>query len=170
MDKSPSEVLCIDSLSEKETYTAEEKKFIMDRLNEQRLIEQAEAEKSFSDEKKTYTEEEKQKILDDLNEKRLSVQKREEIKKKRTYKKEIYKFGAKEYYKFTNMKRDYFIEIEDCKKITRRPRIVPLYYRSIDVLQKKDVLMKTEVYSEKFFISFDAIRVYFKGFDLENER
>ena len=68
------------------------------------------------------------------------------------------------------MKREYFIEIKDCEKITRRPRILSLYYRSIDILHKKDVLIKTEVYSEKFFISHDPIRVYYRAFSLENKR
>ena len=159
----------LENIAKKETYTVEEKKLIMDRLNQQRLIDQK-IEENFLDKQRSHTEEEKRKILNDLNERRLSDQRVEEIKKNRTHNKEIYKFGSKEFYKFTNMKRDYFIEIEDCKKITRRPRIVPLYYRSIDVLHKKDVLIKAEVYSEKFFISHDPIRVYFRAFSLEKKR
>lgn len=169
MDKNSTETLDIETISQKETYTDEEKKFIMDRLNERRLIDQS-IQESFSDQKRVYTEEEKKKILNDLNEKRLSDQRIEEIKKKRTENKEIYKFGSKEYYKFTNMKREYYIEVKECEKITRRPKIHPIYYRAIDVLQKKDVLIKTEVYSEKFFISLNPIRVYFKAFALEDKR
>ena len=158
-----------ESIARKETYSDEEKKFIMDRLNEQRLIDQS-IQESLSGQKRVYTEEEKKKILNDLNEKRLSDQRIEEIKKKRVENKEIYKYGSKEYYKFTNMKREYFIEIKECEKISRRPRIHPIYYRAIDVLQKKDVLIKTEVYSDKFFISLDPIRVYFKAYPLEDKR
>jgi hypothetical protein len=168
MNNNPNETIDIESFSKKETYTDAEKKLIMDRLNEQRLIDQRAAE-SLAGKNETYTEEEKKKILFDLNEKRLSVQEEEEIKKRRTYKKEIYKFGSKSFYKFTNMKREYYIDIEDCKKISRRPRIISLHYRTLDVLHKKDVLIKTEIYSEKFFISFDAIRVYFKAYELEKK-
>jgi hypothetical protein len=168
MDQDSSEKLDIDNLSKKETYTAEEKKMIMDWLNEQRLIQQKE-EESLSGKKQSYTEE-KRKILNDLNERRLSDQRIEEIKKNRTQNKEIYKIGSKEFYKFINMKREYFIEIKDCEKISRRPRILSLYYRSIDILHKKDVLIKAEIYSEKFFISMDPIRVYYKGYSLEDKR
>ena len=169
MDKHSDEILDLETISRKETFTEEEKKLIMTRLNEQRLQQQREAEAS-SDPKKVYTEEEKKKILNDLNQRRLSDQRIEEIKKKRTQNKAIYKFGTKEYYKFMNMKREYYLEINDSKKITGRPRILPIYYRSIDMLQKKDVLIKSEIYSEKFFISLDPIRVYFKAYTLEDER
>ena len=159
----------LENIGRKDTYTDEEKKLIMDRLNEQRRIDQK-IEENLSGKKRSYTEDEKKKILNDLNENRLSDQRIEEIKKNRTHNKEIYKIGSKEFYKLTNMKRDYFIEIHDCEKITRRPRILSLYYRSIDILHKKDVLIKSEVYSEKFFISHDPIRVYFKGHALEDKR
>lgn len=169
MDAYSGETLDIESISGKETYTEEEKKLIMARLNEQRLQQQR-AQESLSVPKSAYTEEEKKKILNSLNEKRLSDQRIEEIKKKRTFKKEIYKFGTKEYYKLLNMKREYYLDIKDCQKIRRTPKIMPIYYRSLDVLQKKDVLIKTEIYSEKFFISLDPIRVYFKAHALEDAR
>ena len=168
MDKGSAEILDLETISKKETFTEEEKKLIMARLNEERLLKQRE--EAHSDEKKVYTEEEKKKILNTINQNRLSEQRIEEIKKKRTHHKAIYKFGTKEYYKLTNMKREYYLEINDCKKITRSPKIVPIYYRTLDVLQKKDVLIKIEVYSEKFFISPDPIRVYFKAYALEDER
>ena len=40
MDKDPSETLDVESISKKETYSTEEKKLIMDRLNEERLVQQ----------------------------------------------------------------------------------------------------------------------------------
>ena len=152
-------------IAQKETFSAEEKQFILDRLNKERLESQAEEAKA-----NEFSKENKTKILTNLNEKRLSVQKREEIKKKRTYKKKIYKFGSKMYYKFMHMEREYYIEIEDCDKITSRPAIITLYYRTFYELQKKDVLLKTEIYSDKFFISYNAIRVYFKSYSLEDDR
>ena len=169
MDKHPTGTLELERFSKKETYTAEEKKFIMDRLNEQRLIHQR-AEEEASGKKRFYTEEEKKKILQKLNERRLTAQKREEIQKRRTHKKEIYTFGGKKCYKFTNMERDYFIEISDLKKLSSRPTMITLYYRAIDELKKKDILMKTEIYSDKFFISHNPIRVYYKQYALEDEK
>jgi len=169
MDKNPIKKLDIESFSKKETYTAEEKKIIMDRLNKERLIHQK-VEEGLAGKKKSYSKDEKKNILTTLNEKRLSTQKREEIKKSRTYKKQIYKFEAKEFYKFVNMEREYYIKIADCKKISSRPTIATLYYRTFESLQKKDVLLKAEVYSEKFFISHDVMRVYYKGYSLEDEK
>ena len=169
MDKNPSEILDLSSFSKKETYSDEEKKLIMDRLNEERLARQS-AEEALLSKKKIYSEEEKKKILDKLNEKRLSAQKREEIQKKRIHNKKIYKFGNKEFYKFMNMEREYYIETKDCEKISSRAAIFTLYYRALTELKKKDVLIKTEVYSKDFFISYDLTRVYFKGYSLEDER
>jgi len=120
--------------------------------------------------KKTYTDEEKTFIMDSLNEERLSIRKRQEIDEIRINKKQIYKFEGKTFYKFTNMKRDFFILITDCKKFSSRPSIFTLYYRSLDALQKQDMLIKTEIYSDKIFISYDVIRVYFKGYTLEDAR
>ena len=171
MDSHSSEITDIKSFSKKETYTAEEKKFIMDRLNEERLIHQR-AEEELKGKKRSFTEEEKKKILDKLNEKRLSTQKREEIKKKRLHNKKSYKLGNKEFYKFKNMEREYYIEIADCDKITTRASIVTLYYKSVSEyeVKKKDVLIKTEIYSDKFFVSHNLTRVYFKGYSLEDEK
>ena len=153
----------------KETYTADEKKMIMDRLDKERRIHN-QAVKGLDGKKGVYDDCEKSKILDQLNEARLSQQKRVEIEKKRTDYKKVYKFGSQEYYKFKNMEREYYIKIEDCHKVYCRPNIITLYYRTFDEFQKKDVLLKTEVYSDKFFISYNAIRVYFKSYSLEDER
>jgi len=169
MDEYPTEKLDMESFSRKETYTAEEKKFIMDRLNAERLIHQR-AQEEVAGKKKFYTAEEKKKILEKLNEKRLTRQKREEIEKRRSGNKEIYRFNGKEYNKFTDMERDYFILTSDIKRLSSRPSIITLYYRSIYELLRKDVLIKTEVYSDKFFISYDPIRVYYKQYTLENEK
>ena len=157
------------SISKKDTYTAEEKKYIMDRLDEERRIHQK-AEEDLNTKTKNYTEDEKQIVLRKLNEKRLTTQKRDEIKKSRTYKKQTYKFGSKEFYKFKQMEREYYIEIAEVEKLSSRAAIIPLYYRTFEELNKKEVLIKTEIYSEKIFISYNPIRVYFKGYSLEDER
>ena len=69
-----------------------------------------------------------------------------------------------------NMEREYFIEVSDCKKFSSRPAIFTLYYRSLTELKKKDVLLKTEIYSKEILISYNIHRVYFKGYSLEDER
>lgn len=158
-----------EAYRQKETYTDEEKKIIMERLDTERRINE-QAKKGLDGKKAFFTKSEKEAILQKLNEQRLSKQKREEIARRSVENKEIYKFGQKEFYKFLNMQREYFIEICDIDKLSRRPAIIPLYYRTFDELKKKDVLIKTEVYSDKFFISYDAIRVYFKSYELENRR
>jgi len=158
-----------EAYRKKDTYSDEEKKIIMDILDEERRVHQ-EATKGLDDKKAIYSQSEKNKILNKLNEQRLSTQKRKEIEKNRTGNKEVYKFGAKKFYKFLNMEREYFIETIDCDKFSRRPAIISLYYRTFNELKKKDVLIKTEVYSDKIFISYNAIRVYFKGYSLEDER
>lgn len=169
MDRDPKENLHIESLHEKETYTKDEKQMIMDRLNEERLIHQRVKER-LDGKISYYTEEEKTQILHILNEQRLSKQKRDEIKKKRVLKKNIYKYGTKEFYKFTKMEREYLIEVKECEDLSSRPKLISLYYRTFEELHKKEVLIKTEVYSEYFFISYNPIRVYFKTYVLEDER
>jgi hypothetical protein len=169
MNFDKNDIIDVEAYSKKETYTAEEKQIIMDRLNEERLINQ-QASKGLDGKKATYSQSEKNKILNKLNEQRLSKQKRIDIEKQRVGNKEEYKFGAKSFYKFLHMEREYFIEISDCSKFSSRPAIFSLYYRTFDTLKKKDVLIKTEIYSNKIFISYDAIRVYFKGYSLEEKR
>jgi len=159
----------LNNLYKKEIFTDDEKQMILDRLDEERRITQK-AFKGLDGKDAKYDEEEKQNILSKLNEQRLSVQKREEIKKKRIHNKEVYTFGGKKFYKFLQMEREYFIEISDCDIFSRRPAVISLYYRTFDELKRKDVLIKTEVYSEKIFISYDVIRVYFKGYSLEDVR
>ena len=169
MGRDPKEYLELDELPEKENYTKEEKQIIMDRLNEERLIHQRVRDR-LDGKIQEYTEEEKSEILNLLNEQRLSKQKREEIKSKRIAKKEKYKFSSREFYKFTKMEREYFIEQKECGDLSSRPKLISLYYRTFEELKKKDVLIKTEVYSEDFFISYNPIRVYFKTYALEDEK
>lgn len=166
MDYSKKHNIDVDAYHKKDTYSDEEKKIIMDSLNEERRIHDH-ATKGLNGKQVSYDESEKNKILDKLNEERLSKQKRAEIEKQRTENKEVYKFGSKKLYKFLYMEREYYIEITDCARLSSRPTIITLYYRTFDELKKKDVLMKTEIYSDKFFISYDAIRVYFKAYALE---
>ncbi len=119
---------------------------------------------------KSYSEREKNKILNDLNETRLSEQKKDELKKKRTYNKKIYKIASKQCYKFMHMERKYYITVDDCDRLTSKPRMTTLYYKTFDEVKTKKYLIKTEVYSDKFFITEDPIRVYYKAYVLENNK
>ena len=166
MDTDSTEDLYIADISKHETYSPEEKEFILGRLNDERLLDQKSKEASSN----LCSLEEKNAILNELNEERLRVQKREEMKKKRLENKQIYKFGNKEYYKFTGMKRAFYIEAKFCETFSGRPTVVTLYYLTFNELKKKDVLIQIRAESEKFFISYDAIRVYFKPYALENKR
>ncbi len=164
--KMNSQDINIESIAEKDTYSNEEKNFILERLNNDRLVDQLSSEKST----KKYSNKEKNDILDELNEERRKVQKREEMKKKRLNNKQIYKFGTKEYYKFVGMKREFYIETGFCEKFSGKPTIVTLYYLTFNELKKKDVLIRVEANSDKIYISYDAIRVYFKPYSLEIKR
>lgn len=158
----------IEDFSNKSTYTDEEKKYIMQRLNAQRIKEQKQ--KSKKRKYSRYSEAEKENILKNLNDKRLEAQLYQEIEERRIFHKKIYHFDVRAFYKFTQMDREYFIETKDLKKLSSRPQILTLYHRTFGEMKKKDFLMKTEVYSDKIFISDDMLRVYFKGYKLEDER
>ncbi len=168
MDTKLIEDLYIAGIAGKETYSADEKEFILERLNSERLQNQKAHEKS-SKSTKEYSEKDKNDILDEINEERLRVQKREEMKKKRLHNKRIYKFGNKEYYKFINMEREYYLEKEHCGKFSSRPSIVTLYYRTFGEMKRRDVLLKIETHTSKIFISYNAIRVYFKEYTFEEK-
>ncbi len=169
MNTDSTEELYIANIDKHEIYSDEEKTFILQRLNNERL-EQQKLKETSSNVTKEYSEEDKEDILNKLNDERRRVQKREEMKKKRIENKEIYKFGQKEYYKLVNMDREYYLNKENCGKFSSSPSIVTLYYRTFGEMQKKDVLLKIESYSDKIFISHDAIRVYFKAYSFEEKR
>ena len=168
MDVELKEYIDILNIAKKDTYSDEEKKYILDTLNSERLLRQKEERKSKSYDK--YTKADKKDILKELDEKRLDEQRFEVIKKRRTDKKQKYQFGSKEYYKFSHMNREYYIDINDVEKVSSRPVIISLYYKIFGELKKKHFLMKVEIYSDRFFISDDILRVYFKGYALERER
>ncbi|AKF24843.1 hypothetical protein YH65_05160 [Sulfurovum lithotrophicum] len=157
----------IENIEKKEIYSEEEKKFILDRLNRERLERQRFEQPSRS-QRSTYTEEEKNRILQELNDKRIRDEHRKEMKRIRFLNKKVYIFGNKNYFKLKDMEREYFLEVDTCEKFTNRPSIVPLYYRTFGEMKKRDVLLKIEPNSDKIFISKDAIRVYFKPFALED--
>jgi len=116
---------------------------------------------------KTYNSYEKRKILAKLNDERRMKIRREEIKKKRVENKEIFQFGTRKFYKFLEMEREYYIEVDVCHKLTDRPEKVELFYRTLDTLDKKNVLIRCVPYNESFFISHNQVRVYYKKYKLQ---
>ena len=154
------------AFSEKNTYTAEEKRYIMDRLNAERRIQQKKAE--ISKRYTEFTEEEKKNILKELNEKRLEAQMYDEIKRKRTAKKKIYRFDVRAFYKVLDMGREYYLLVEDMEKLGARPQIITLYFKVFGEMKKKDFLMQTKNYSDKVFISDDMLKVHFMAYKLED--
>jgi len=159
--------LHVENIVNKETYTEEEKQFILDRLNKERL-ERQKFQEAYTKQKQQCIDESKHHILDDLTEKQIVEKHYKEMERIRFLNKKIYTFANKTYYKLKEMEREYYIEVDICKKITSKPAIVPLYYRTFGEMKKREVLLKIEPHSDKIFISKDAIRVYFKPFKLQD--
>lgn len=156
-----------EAFSQQNTYTPDEKKYIMERLDAERRVKQKK--NSIAQNYTAYTDEEKTNILNELNERRLEEQIYKEIKKQRTFKKKIHIFNMQKFYKLQNMDREYFIRIEDMEQLLTRPQILTLYYRVFGELKKKDFLMKVMSHSNRVYVSTDMLRVYFKAYQLEDE-
>ncbi len=154
----------------KTKYSEEEKRKILEKLDEERHLNQKALDKANRKSQNKYDELEKKRILDKLNKERLTKQRREEISKNRINNKELYTFRDKKFYKFENMRREYYISVDDCNIISPRPIKIFLYYKTFGEFKKEEVLIKTEVFSDKFFISYNPVRVYFKEYSLENAR
>ena len=149
-------------------FSEEEKRRILEKLNQKRIIDQK-ASRGLDGKKATYSDKEKQKILDQLNEHRISSQKTEEINDKRISRKQFFEFEGREYLKLKGMEREYFISEQDAKNASHQPKKIKLYYQTFAGMKSKEVLMKIEIYSEQFFISYNLQRVYFKGYFLLDE-
>ena len=158
----------LENIVRKEIYTEEEKRFILERLNRERL-ERQKFQQEQAEREKSHTDGEKHRTLQEMNEKRIRDEHHKEMKRIRFLNKETYTFGNRIYYKLKDMEREYFLDVETCENFTSRPSIVPLYYRTFGEMKKRDVLLKIEPHSDKIFISKDAIRVYFKPFALEDK-
>ena len=155
-----------DEITSKVIFTAEEKKKILEQLDAQRR-----AREKAKQEKKQWglnlAPSEKEKILKRIDEERRITQKYKELQRKRLKNKKVYHLENRVLYKFLDMNRAYYIQVEDCKKLSSRPRILPLFYRGFDGLKQKDALMMVRDYSDKIFISDDVVRVYYKMYTLE---
>ncbi|HEO98491.1 MAG TPA: hypothetical protein ENO02_04240 [Epsilonproteobacteria bacterium] len=156
-----------DEIKSKDIYTAEEKKMILERLDAQRRARQ-EAERQEKQGDKKLTPSEKEKILERINEERRIAQKYKELQGRRLKNKKVYHLENRVLYRFLDMNRAYYIQVEDCKRLSSRPLILPLFYQGFDGLKQKDVLIRIRDYSDKIFISDDVIRVYYKTYSLED--
>ncbi|MBN2250327.1 MAG: hypothetical protein JW682_08315 [Campylobacterales bacterium] len=156
-----------DEIKSKDIYTAEEKKMILERLDAQRRARQ-EAERQEKQGDKKLTPSEKEKILERINEERRIAQKYKELQRRRLKNKKVYHLENRVLYRFLDMNRAYYIQVEDCKRLSSRPLILPLFYQGFDGLKQKDVLIRIRDYSDKIFISDDVIRVYYKTYSLED--
>jgi len=156
-----------DEIKSKDSYKAEEKRVIMERLDAQRRVRQ-EAEKQEKKGGKRLSVSEKEKILRRIDEERRIAQKYKELQRRRLRDKRVYHLENRLLYRFLDMNRAYYIRVEDCTRLSSRPLILPLFYQGFDGLKQKDVLIRIRDYSDKIFISDDVIRVYYKTYSLED--
>ena len=150
-----------NKIEKKETYTIEEKKAIMEMLNKERK--QKDQTRLKKQEKTKLNIKDKKQILNKLTRERRDAQLFEQMEKKRVENKKIYIFHNKEFYKITNLERDYYFKVEDYEKLSHRPRIITIYHDFLGELKKKDVLIQIRRYSDKIFVSDDLIKVYYKS-------
>jgi len=133
-----------------------EKKRLKEKLNKERLKRQEE-------------ERLKEEIKEDLNQRRLLKQKREEIEKTRFLNAKIYKIRTHEYYKLHDSYNDYYIKIEDTKKlktVQKKIELMELYYGNY---KKINAMVKLEKKNENVLISLDTIKVQFKAYKVIKE-
>ncbi len=155
-----------EDFSKKSTYSVEEKKYIMEQLNAQRL----KVQKKVEPKNKKYSAQRKKDILNEINDKRLEKQFYNDMEKRRIYNKKVYTFDLRYFYKFEHMDREYYMEVTDVQNLSNEAHIFTLYHKTFGELKMKDFLIKIELYSDKIFISDDVLRIYFKGYSLENEQ
>jgi hypothetical protein len=154
-------------IKSEDIYSEEEKKTILERLDADRRARQ-EAERQEKQGNKKLTLAEKEKILERINEERRIAHKYKELQKRRLRNKKVYHIENRILYRFLGMDRSYYIQVEDCKRLSSRPLILPLFYQGFDGLKQKDVLIRIRDYSDKIFISDDVLRVYYKQHSLED--
>lgn len=157
-----------DAIKSKDIYSDEEKRTILERLDAERRARQ-EAEQQQKQGDKKLSPSEKEKILERINEERRIAQKYKELQKRRLKNKKVYHLENRVLYRFLGMDRSYYIQVEDCKRLSSRPLILPLFYQGFDGLKQKDVLLRIRDYSDKIFISDDVLRVYYKQYSLEDD-
>ncbi len=155
---------CTDKVEKR--YSLEEKRIILNQLNEERIRNQNKKENAHMLLSK-YHPKEKSDILEKLDKKRRRNQEKKRLHKCTFGNKKIYTLENREFYKILDLGRDYYIKIEDCQNHSYRPELITLYHQGFDGLKKTKVLVKFRTDTDKIYISEDALRVYFKASSLE---
>ena len=156
------------NIKSKETYSEEEKRAIIEMLNQKRKGKEQKSNKSLP--KIDFSHIDKSKILQKLNRERKEKELFDKMAKQRIANKKIYSFHNKLFYKIKNLERDYYLKCEDYQKLRSRPRIITIYHEFLGEMKKKDVLIQIRRYSDKIYISDDLIKVYYKSCHLEDEK
>ncbi|GEM_PF-908330 len=164
------------------TFTVEEKKWILEQLNEERRQKQIEKERRETleamkkERNKTQAhhsnidDDVKKQILAKIDEERKEAQKAKEMARKRFYQKNIYTINGREYYRFEGLERIYYILTDDAKKITPTPNEFTIYYQGFEGFRPKKVFIYIKEYADKLFVSEDTQKTYFKEYALEEKR
>jgi len=156
------------NIKQQETYSEEEKKAIMEILNQKRKAKDQKA--TITIPKIDSNSIDKSKVLQKLNRERKEQELFEKMAKQRIANKKIYSFHNKLFYKIKNLERDYYLKCEDYQKLTSCPKIVTIYHEFLGELKKKDTLIQIRRYSDKIFISDDMIKIYYKSCYFEDEK
>ena len=156
-------------------YSVEEKRWIIERLNAERKERQTYEEERTKDcdapeKKEQEFLSEKEKILARIDKERRIAQKYKELQKRRLKNKKIYTLENRTLYKIILTNKEYYIDVDDCKRLSSVPGIFPVFYLRYGGLKKKEALIRIKEYSDKIFISEDVLRVYFKSASLEDGR
>ncbi|MFT7824645.1 MAG: hypothetical protein ABXS92_07775 [Sulfurimonas sp.] len=157
------------------TYSVEKKQWIMERLNaerkERQKYEEERTKVSDASEKKDQEPlSEKEKILARIDKERRIAQKYKELQKRQLKNKKIYTLENRTLYKIFLANKEYYIDVDDCKRLSSTPGIFPVFYLRYGGLKKKEALIRIKEYTDNIFISEDVLRVYFKPSSLEDER
>ncbi|MFK5975251.1 MAG: hypothetical protein QM493_01975 [Sulfurovum sp.] len=163
-------------MNKKEKFSEEEKQLILNKLNrkrkKQQKIEEPIKKKMFKKEikklqgvdKKEYTKEEKDAILDRLNRDRLKEEKREH-----SLTKKVYKINTKDYYKFIDMHRSYYIRVDALPKLSRKPKKLLLYYKILNEFKNREVIVISPSYSKNLFVAINVVKQNFIEYRLEDK-
>jgi len=168
-------------MDKKASFTEEEKQLILNKLNRKRIkiqkieepikkqmlqkeLERLKAEKSPQEESRGYTKDEKDKIFARIN--RDRVQKRDTQKGNVN---KLYKVYGKDYYKFIDMPRSYYLRTDMMAKLSPKPIKVYLYYLFLGELKKKEMMIRKVSYTQNLLVSMSTTKLNFKEHRLELE-
>ncbi len=113
---------------------------------------------------RVYTQEEKEDIIERLNRDRRRAEKKKDILKKK-----VYTINTREYYKFIDMSRSYFIRKDDIPKLSRKPKKLFLYYTTLGEFKKREVIIISPSYSKNLFVAINISKQNFIEYRLEDK-